>query len=78
MKDPWIQTITRPTAHLVATCIVAVLVVACVVLSVLIPEWLPLFGLAAGIPAVMWYLHMMKVYKQNKAQWLQAMTPPAN
>lgn len=77
MRDPWIETLARPASHLVATCGVVALVVACVVLSVLVPQWMPLFGIVAGVPAVMWYLHMMKVYKRNKAEWLRSVSPPA-
>lgn len=69
MRDPWLETITRPASHLVATCVVFALLVTCVVLSVLNHSWMGLFGIVGAAPVVIWYLFMMKRYRQNRARW---------
>ncbi|MFJ4253938.1 hypothetical protein [Microbacterium sp. NPDC090003] len=69
MRDPWLETITRPASHLVATCAVFTVLIACVVLSVLTPSWMGLFGIVGAAPVVGWYIFMMKVYKENRARW---------
>lgn len=69
MRDPWLETITRPASHLVATCAVFVVLITCVVLSVVNPPWMTLLGIVGAAPVVIWYLFMMKRYRQNRARW---------
>jgi Flp pilus assembly protein TadB len=69
MRDPWVETITRPASHLVATCAVFAVLIACVVISVLNPAWTSVFGVMGAAPVVGWYLFMMKRYRQNRARW---------
>ncbi len=69
MRDPWLETIARPASHLFATCGVFVTLITGVVLSVVNPSWMALFGIVGAAPVVIWYLVMMKRYRQNRARW---------
>lgn len=78
MKDPWIQTVTRPVGHLVATIGVFLVLAASVALSVLYPQWLGALAVIGAAPAVAWYSYMMRAYKKNRANWVRRNAPPIN
>ena len=67
--DPWITTITRPTSHLLSTIAVFGVLSASVVLSVVHPQLMAVFGVVGSLPAVTWYVFMMRRYRARKADW---------